>query len=180
VPTFHKHLDVGIKGAWGDGANRYNNSGLSDMTIRPNGQMALIHGYSGLGTLELHATPRLDVYANYGIDGTMRRIFLGPKGVQSGYGIYTANEKGCNIEGLPGAGAAGFIPGTTGSPCVSDNRDLQEFAAGYWYDLYKGSKGRLRQGLQYSYDTRQVWSGIGTAPQGTDNMVFTSMRYYLP
>ena len=180
VPTFHKHLDLGVKGAWGDGANRYNNSGLSDLTIRPNGQMALIHGYSGLGTLELHATPRLDVYVNYGIDGTMRRIFLGRKGAQSGYGIYTNNEKGCNTEGLPAAGAAGFIPGTTASPCTTDNRDLQEFAAGYWYDLYKGPKGRFRQGLQYSYTQRQVWSGVGAPPQGTDNMFFTSMRYYLP
>jgi len=46
--------------------------------------------------------------------------------------------------------------------------------------------GTLRQGLQYSYIVRNLWSGAGgtTNPsgnaEGTDNMVFTSFRYYLP
>jgi hypothetical protein len=179
VPTLHKHLDLGIKGSWGDGGNRYNNTELPDVTIRPNGQLALIHGYSGLATAELHASPRLDVYFNYGIDGSMRRIFTAG-GRQSGYGIYTNNQTGCATEGIPAAGGAGFIPTGLSSTCAVDNRDLQEITAGYWYDFYKGPKGRLRQGIQYSYLERQVWSGIGPTPEGTNNMVFTSFRYYLP
>ena len=179
MPTFPKHLDVGIKGAWGDGANRYNNSGFSDLTIRPNGQMALIHGYSALGTLELHATPRLDVYVNYGTDGVFRRYFINGK-TQSGYGAYTNVQTGCATEGIPAAGAAGFIPAGLPSTCQVENRDVQEVVAGYWYDFYKGPKGRLRQGVQYSYNQRQVFSGVGITPQGTDNMFYTSRRYYLP
>lgn len=179
VPTLHKHLDVGVKGAWGDGGNRYNNSGLPDTTIRPNGQLALIRGYSGLGTLELHGTPRLDVYFNYGIDGTMRRIFVaGAK--QSGYGIYTNNTTGCGTESIPAAGGNGFVPSSPTTNCTTDTRDIQEITAGYWYDFYKGPKGRLRQGIQYSYLDRQFWSGIGPAPHADNNMVFTSLRYYLP
>ncbi len=180
VPTFHKHLDLGVKGAWGDGANRYNNSGFSDLTIRPNGQLALIHGYSGLGTVELHATPRLDVYVNYGIDGVLRRYFVNGTR-QSGYGAYTNNQAGCATEGIPAAGGNGFVPAGLASTCQVENRDVQEFVAGYWYDFYKGPKGRFRQGIQYSYNQRQVFSGVGaTEPHGTDNMVFTSVRYYLP
>jgi hypothetical protein len=40
--------------------------------------------------------------------------------------------------------------------------------------------------MQYSYVTRQTWSGIGpvsgsfASPEGLDSMVFTSFRYYLP
>jgi hypothetical protein len=179
VPTLNKHLDVGIKGAWGDGANRYNNSEFADVTIRPNGQLALIHGYSGLATLEAHAGPRLDLYANYGIDGTMRRIFInGSK--QSGYGPYTNDQSGCATEGIPAAGGGGYLPTGLSKTCVVDNRDNQELVLGYWYDFYKGDKGRLRQGIQYSYLQRQVWSGIGKTPDGTNNMFFTSLRYYLP
>jgi hypothetical protein len=180
VPTLHKHLDVGVKGAWGDGANRYNNSEFADVTIRPNGQLAVIHGYSSLATLEAHAGPRLDLYANYGIDGTMRRIFInGSK--QSGYGPYTNDQSGCATEGIPAAGGGGYLPTGLSKTCVVDNRDNQELSVGYWYDFYKGPKGRLRQSIQYSYLQRQVWSGSGApAPEGTNNMFFTAVRYYLP
>lgn len=180
VPTFNKRLDLGLKGEWGDGTNRYDDSQLSDLTIRPNGQIALIHGYSTLGTAEWHATPRLDVYANYGIDGTLRRYFINPNGSQSGYGSYTALESGCHTETIPAAGSAGFIPSSLAN-CNADTRDVQEAVLGYWYDFYKGSKGRLRQGIQYSYFQRQVWSGTGgVEPNGTNNMFWTSFRYYLP
>ncbi len=179
VPTFHKRLDVGLAAQWGDGTNRYDDSQLSDLTIRPNGQMALIHGYSSLGTLTWHATPRLDVYANYGIDGTLRRYFI-TNGKQSGYGSYTALESGCNTETIPAAGSAGFVPSSLAN-CNADNRDIQEAVLGYWYNFYKGSKGRLAQGIQYSYFQRQVWSGTGgVEPNGTNNMFWTSFRYYLP
>jgi hypothetical protein len=35
-------------------------------------------------------------------------------------------------------------------------------------------------GAQYSYVTRNAWSGVGGEPHGIDGMVFTSFRYYLP
>ena len=66
------------------------------------------------------------------------------------------------------------------SNCAADNKDIQEATIGYWYDFYKGPKGRLRQGIQYSYLERYTWSGIGGAPKGIDNMFSTSFRYYLP
>jgi hypothetical protein len=180
VPTLNKRLDVGLKGQWGDGTNRYDNSQLSDTTVRPNGQLALLHGYSALGTLEWHATPRLDVYANYGIDGTMRRYFILPNGTQSGYGAYADQESGCHSETIPAAGSAGFVPSALAN-CNADNRDIQELSTGYWYDFYKGPKGRFRQSIQYSYLQRQTWSGTGgVAPVGTNNMFWTAVRYYLP
>jgi hypothetical protein len=58
---------------------------------------------------------------------------------------------------------------------------VQEGTGGYWYDIYKGDRGRLRQGLQYSYAVREGWSGAsGTGAKGIENMVFTSLRYFLP
>ncbi len=179
VPTFHKHLDVGVKGLWGDGVGRYGSSQVGDLTLRPNGQIALIHGFSALGTLEYHATPRLDIYANYGVDQDFRRYFFtnAAHTATEGYGGYAANNSGCFTEPLPGGA---YAPGSQSS-CNADTKDVQEAVLGYWYDIYKGDKGRLRQGIQYSYFDRHSWSGAGgLAPKGIDNGVWTSFRYYLP
>lgn len=177
VPTFHKHLDVGVKGLWGDGVGRYGSSQIGDLTLRPNGQIALIHGFSALGTLEYHATPRLDLYANYGVDQDFRRYFFTSPTTTEGYGGYTANNSGCFTEPLPGGP---YVAGSQ-SNCNADTKDVQEAVLGYWYDIYKGDKGRLRQGIQYSYFDRHSWSGAGgQAPKGIDNGVWTSFRYYLP
>jgi hypothetical protein len=187
VPTLHKHLDVGVKGLWGDGTGRYGSSQIADLTVRPDGQLALIRAYSALGTLEFHVSPRLDVYANYGVDGVYRRYFVTVPGKTAvGYGSPFNVETGCNTEPVPGATApapgfagAGFIPGSQAN-CTADTKNVQEFTAGYWYNFYNGPHGRLRQGLQYAYFQRKIWSGIGTTPNATDNMFWTSLRYYVP
>jgi hypothetical protein len=69
------------------------------------------------------------------------------------------------------------------SKCTGDTRALIEGTAGFWYRFYSGPRGRFQFGTQYSYVTRQTWSGVGPGagtPEGLDSMVFTSFRYYLP
>ncbi|WP_446742174.1 hypothetical protein [Silvibacterium acidisoli] len=179
VPTFHKHLDVGLKGLWGDGIGRYGSSTLPDLTLRPDAQLALLHGFSGLSTLEYHATPRLDIYANYGGDYVGRYVFTSGTGTE-GYGSPLLSNTGCGKEPVPGtAPTSGFAPANPSS-CAAVNKDVQEYTLGYWYDFYKGPAGRLRQGIQYSYFDRNTWSGVGGAPKGTDAIIETSFRYYLP
>ena len=174
-----KYFDVGLSGLWGDGTNRYGATQLPDATIRPSGQLALLHGYSVLGTAVFHASPRLDVYFNGGTDGAFRDYFATQKGV-IGYGLYGTNDKGCGIELAPGTTpAAGFQP-TAPANCGSPTKDLQEYTLGYWYDFYRGPKGRFRQGIQYSYIGRYGWSGSGGTPKGNENELYTSFRYYLP
>jgi hypothetical protein len=180
VPTLKKHLDVGIKGLWGDGISRYGTSTLPDLTLRPDAQLALLHGFSALGTLELHATPRLDFYANYGGDYVGRHYFVNGSGT-SGYGSPLLVNTGCGTEPIPTSPAPtnGFAPAAPGS-CAAVNKDVQEFTFGDWYDFYKGPKGRMRFGLQYSYVQRNTWSGVGGNPKGIDDMFFSSFRYYMP
>jgi hypothetical protein len=179
VPTLHKHLDVGLEGLWGDGTGRYGSSTIADLTVRPDGQLALIHNFSGLGTLNFHVNPRLDVYANYGGDYVGRRYFQTSPTSSVGYGAYTNVETGCNTEPIPGTTITGYSPAQPAN-CTADTKDVQEFTAGYWYNIYSGPYGRLRQGLQYAYFQRNIWSGIGTTPEATNNMFWTSLRYYLP
>jgi hypothetical protein len=179
VPTFQKHLDIGLSGLWGDGTGRYGSSTIADLTVRPDGQMALIHNFDALGSLTYHATPKLDIYANYGGDYVGRRYFQTSPTSSVGYGAYTNVQTGCNTEPVPGTTVAGYTPATPAN-CTADTKDVQELTVGYWYDFYRGPAGRLRQSLQYAYFQRNIWSGIGTTPKGTDNMFWTSFRYYLP
>ena len=179
VPTFHKHLDVGLSGLYGDGTGRYGSSTIADLTVRPDGQLALIHNFSALGTLNFHVSPRLDIYANYGGDYVGRRFFQTSGTSSVGYGAYTSVQTGCDTEPVPGTTITGYSPAQPGN-CTADTKDVQEFTAGYWYNIYSGPYGRLRQGLQYAYLQRNIWSGIGVTPVAQDNSFFTSLRYYLP
>jgi len=179
VPTLHKHLEVGLKGLWGDGIGRYGSSQIADTTVNPAGQLALIHGFSALGTLEYQVTPRLGIYANYGGDYAGRRYFITAPGKAVGYGSPFNVETGCDTEPAPASGNTGYTPPSQ-SNCTADTKDVQEFTAGYWFNFYNGSKGRLRQGFQYAYFQRNIWSGIGATPVATNNMFWTSFRYYLP
>jgi hypothetical protein len=174
-----KYFDVGLSGLWGDGTGRYGSSTLPDVTIRPSGQLALLHSYSALSTVVLHASPRMDVYFHGGIDGVLRNYFADQNGV-IGYGLYGTSDKGCGIELAPGTSPqVGYQP-TAPANCGSPTKNIQEYTLGEWYDFYRGPKGRFRMGLQYSYFGRYGWSGSGGTPKGNDNIFETSARYYLP
>ncbi|MES2392985.1 MAG: hypothetical protein V4555_15170, partial [Acidobacteriota bacterium] len=177
TPLFNKRLDVGVKGQWGHGAGRYSGSNLPDITAAPDGRIAPLASFSGLGTLEFHATPRVDLVAYYGGDYVGRRAFVNSLGAPVGYGSPLFNNTGCNTEPLPGTG--GFAPGALAN-CAGDNRDIQEGTVAAWYQFYKGSAGRLREGLQYSHVQRQTWSGVGGQPVGNDNLFLTVFVYTLP
>ena len=43
-----------------------------------------------------------------------------------------------------------------------------------------GLKAKLRLGGQYSYLSRDAWSGIGGQPEAVENMIYSSFRYYIP
>ncbi|HEY0701778.1 MAG TPA: hypothetical protein VGD60_03330 [Candidatus Acidoferrales bacterium] len=189
-----KHADIGLHFLGGDGIGRYGTAGLADSTVRPDGTLALIRSYQTLGTLEFHATPKLDIYLNAGGEYAGRTTFNSGK---TGYGNFARRDDGCSVETLPLAspagainttavlGSSGFIPGGL-SNCDGDTRNILEGTIGFWYRFYNGPKGRMQFGTQYSYITKNTWSGVGATsgstagPHALDNMLFTSFRYYLP
>ena len=186
--TVHKMFVVGLKGLYGEGVGRYGNAQLGDVTIRPNGTLSPIHGFSALSTVEVNPNKRLNIYFNYGGD-YLGRDYTISGGKQVGYGIYTADMSGCKIEPASTAAFPASDPSTPGNAtngCKNNNKDVAEFTAGYWFYIHNGPKGGLRQGIQYSNIRRDLWSGQGGTlnpgggAHGNDNMVFTSFRYYLP
>jgi hypothetical protein len=196
---FAKRLDVGGHILAGDGIGRYGSATLADATAHPDGSLELLAGGSALGSLEWHATPRLDVYGYYGGEYVKRAYYanglfvttVGPtfgQPILVGYGAPTNVVTGCYTEVLPVASAngGGEVPGAAAN-CTADNRNIQEGTFGYWFRFYRGTHGTLQQGIQYSYAERHTWQGIGNpltglgaSPKAIDNMWFTSFRYYLP
>ena len=184
APLADKKVTIGLKGLYGKGVGRYGSSTIADVTIRPDGQLDPLKAFSALSTVELNPNPKLMVYLNYGGD-YVYRDFWG----KIGYGSPLTNMSGCNTETVTGSGATnggiGYSPSTPAN-CGGNTKDVQEGTAGWWYYFYKGPKGGLRQGFQYSYFTRNIWSGTGGplningGAKGTDNVIETSLRYYLP
>ncbi len=178
------HVTFGLKGFGGSGVGRYAPGGLPDVSINPDGSLHLVKNLHGLGTLEWHGK-KLDLYAyggseyaarTWAYDRTVLPGATAPVGYV-GYGAPGFNNSGCYTEIAPGSG--GFSPGSL-SKCTGDTRALIEGTVGFWYRFYSGPRGRFQYGTQYSYVTRNTWSGIGGDPNGLDAMVFTSFRYYLP
>jgi hypothetical protein len=203
VSLLNKHLDAGLHFLGGDGIGRYGASGLSDVTVRPDGVLVPIRSYQTLATLEAHG-PKIDIYFNFGSEYGGRTAFVNSKGKGVGYGSNLFVNSSCGTEPLPAStsvtvttptgtatvpvlGSAGtplsngFNPGGLGSNCTGDTRNILEGTLGFWYRLYKGPKGTLQFGPQISRIDRNTWSDkTGLVPQATETMVFTSFRYVLP
>ncbi len=220
-----KLASFGAKALYGPGVGRYGDTTLSDVTVNNWGGMSPLHDFSGLVTLEINPSPRLAIYANYGIDyvgrndwanpgtttlgsptatfcptgftspsqctskpsaallaagGTWGGHWGAPSASALGYGSHVLSNSGCNTTANPGfnGSSTGYYPGGS---CGAQTRNVQEATFGYWYDIYRGDRGRLRQGLQYAYTIRDAWSGAsGIGAKGLDNMFWTTFRYYLP
>lgn len=185
-----KYLDVGVHLLTGTGVGRYGTSTLPDITVHPDGTLAPIKADQGLISLEGHVTPKLDVWGYAGGEYAQRTTYLATSGPQVGklvgYAPISASNAGCNTETLPtstGNGLAGGAPYNPGTPanCLGATRAVIQGTLGFTYRVYSNPKfGRLQYQGQYSYLTREAWTGVGGAPKGTNNMVFTGMRYYIP
>jgi hypothetical protein len=190
-PLFSKHVDFGVKAVAGDGVARYGGAQLADATARPDGTLALIRTLHGLGRIEFHATPKLDIYGYWGAEYAWRAGYSGYDSVTitkttaipangtnpaipatthtvisttgiGGYGNFAANNSGCATEGVP---INDFNP-SSGANCAGDIRIIQEATLGFWYKFYQGPKGRIQFGATYSYVAKDAWSGTGGVPAG--------------
>jgi hypothetical protein len=183
---YQKHIVFGVHGLGGSGIGRYGASQLSDLAIHADGTPDLIKNYQGLASLEWHGK-KLDVYFYTGAEYDSRTSdYDEATKAYVGYGSPHFANSGCYTETVPStAVTSGFNPGAL-SKCTADSRAVIEGTTGFWYRFYSGPRGRVQFGTQYSYVTRQTWSGItptsapSGAPQGLDNMIFTSLRFYLP
>ncbi|MGP8173832.1 MAG: hypothetical protein ACLP7O_04710 [Terracidiphilus sp.] len=192
---------------WGGLEPIHNASGLLTLEATPNPRLVVYLNYGGdyagredfgvAGATTSLGAPSADfcpttagafactttpTAANIAAGGKWGGHWSAPSNAAVGYGSRLLSNSSCNTTTAPGynGSSTGYYPGGS---CGAQTRDVQEITGGYWYDIYKGDRGRLRQGLQYGYAVREGWSGAGTpgiGAKGIDNMVWTSFRYYLP
>ena len=186
APLGTQEVTIGLKGLWGQGVGRYGSSTIADVTLRPNGQLRPLHGFSALSTMELNPTPNFNVVLQLRrrLSSTATTSSAGPPRLATA--TRSVNMSGCMLSPLtPTAGATGAAP-VAPSNCGGSNKDVQEFTAGYWYNFYNGPQRPPPPGLPVQTVRRDLWSGAGgtanpgNGAHGTDNMIFTSFRYYLP
>jgi multidrug efflux pump subunit AcrA (membrane-fusion protein) len=179
-----KFVDLAVQAMAGQGVGRYGSSQLADATLRPDGTLEPIRNYHGLLSIETHPTSKLDVYAYYGGEYAQRTVYTTAQGYLEGYGAPNLSNTGCYaLPSNPGSSTGGS-PSASG--CASPTRYIQEGMVGFTYRVVNSPKyGRFQYQVNYQYIQRNLWSGIGnavtpTGPRGLDNMIFTSMRYYIP
>lgn len=159
-----KVLDLQASGMVGKGIARYGSGQLPDATLRADGKVAPISETIFLVGATWHATPQLDVYLFGGQEreGAELSTF---RGVNFGFGNLTNTvftKAACT---------------TVGGLCAAVPRQVSQITAGVWDKAYSGSFGYVRVGLQYSHTQVDGFPG-GYTPKTTDDMVFTSFRYY--
>jgi hypothetical protein len=221
VPIVPQKLEFALQGLAGDGVGRYGSAQLPDLTFRPDGSEALIRTAHGLSGLEFHSAKldayayagaeyaARTAYVGYNTISAIKTPMLPATSTTpvipattttviltnqiGGYGSPFANNSGCVKENPPSnsIGLPPFGTPSAGSSCAGDTRAIMEGSLGFWYKFYQGPKGGFRFGLQYSYFSKNGWSGnnnpLGVPgipmflpPKAVDNMVWTSVRYYLP
>lgn len=191
--TTSKYLDLAVGVMAGDGVGRYGSAQLADATVHPNGTLEPVRNYHGLLSIEGHATPKLDIYGYVGGEYAQRTVYA--TGVAAtpftGYAPITVNATNCNNEVATTAGGTGGVINPA-SNCSANTKDIWEGMAGFTYRIVSSPKfGRLQYQMNYQYMTRIAWTALtsgtyGTSnavfgnPKAVDNMVFTSLRYYIP
>ena len=171
-------LDLQFNAMTGKGIGRYGSAQLPGWVVGPNGSLVAIPETMFMGGATLHATPQLDLYVfggrefegnealNARVDGTTLHL---------GYGNPFATLGNCFVE--------------LGS-CSPDTESVDQVTVGFWDKIWSGSFGQVRFGVQYSHTDLRAFQGLagantaGIAPGDTvrpttsDDMVFTSLRYY--
>jgi len=160
-----KILDLQASVMSGKGIGRYGAAQLSDATLNVDGKIAPIRETMYLVGATLHATPQLDLYLFGGDEREDSRI--------STFGGANFGFGNLNNTAFTAAGCT-----TVGGACSATVRDVGQLTAGFWDKAYTGSFGQVRIGVQYSHTRVEGFAGGGYTPKTSDDMIFTSFRYY--
>jgi hypothetical protein len=171
IPLLPKKVDFIAQGLYGKGISRYQDSGQYDFVVRStDNKLQDIKAFSVLTGFETHPTHKAEFDLLFGDEYYYRSTYLA-SGVIAGYGAQTENNSSFYTEGsaVPAAAAA------------ANNRNLLNGKALAYYDLYKGTFGTFRYGLEADYIERSTWSGLnGLAPKGNNKTGFATIRWILP
>jgi hypothetical protein len=150
----------------GYGIGRYGPGGLPDATYKADGSPEPLPEIQASIGVVGHPTPKLDLFAFGGIEAEERE-FGGTGANAYGYG----NPKFLNT-GCDNISAAATQP-----TCTGNTRAVAGIQVGGWYTWLHGGYGTLLTGLQYQFDKRTVFRGVGGSPATDENIVQFVVRY---
>jgi len=161
-------FDLQFDTLFGSGIGRYGSSQLPDVTYNANGTLQPVKEDMEMIGLTMHATRALDLYVYGGREHEESNFFSG-----------TLNGTAQNIGyGNPNFTNTGCFSFSSAASCTGNISTVEQINFGAWDNAYDGDYGRIRIGVQYSYTSLKAFNGVGGAPKTSDNMVFTSIRYY--
>jgi hypothetical protein len=203
VPIIPKKADFVLTADYGAGiGSRYNPgaANTADATIKVNSGgiyvLQPIKSAAFAGGIELHPTPKWDLYALGGNEYYQRINYT-----DTFYTPLTTNFTSAgafNIGGLVGTGGAQNCGAAKNQTCLgygnsginaltsdsaNSNRDVWEGTVGYVYKLWTGSFGTVQTYGEYQYIHRAVWqtgAGVPEALKGNLQMFDIALRYILP
>ncbi len=160
IPVIPKVLDIQATYLNGKGIGRYGTTQLNDGTYDATGAFMPLKGTHYLLGATWNANTDWVFYANYGLEKV------------------DSNTYAC------GAATCGFGDGTN---LAQDSalKDAKNEIVGFWWSFYHGKFGALKFGAQYTHATLDAFNTTGAVAGAipgvnstTDNMLFTSIRYY--
>jgi hypothetical protein len=159
-----KTLDLQVYGAYG-ALGRFTQAPFPDVTLAQDGTLLPLTITSAAVGLTWHALPTLDLYTYAGLEKT-KAAFMDVGTVPFGYGNPLYNNTGCNVENSAAA------------TCNGNTKEVRQFTAGFYDTVYQGKYGTVKAGVQYSYNQRFAFDGVGGAPKTDDNIIMSQLRYY--
>jgi hypothetical protein len=160
IPVIPKVLDIQATYLTGKGIGRYGTTQLNDGTYDASGAFMPLKGTHYLLGVNWNANPDWVLYANYGMEKV------------------NSNTYAC------GAATCGYGDGTA---LLQDTalKQAKNEIVGFWWSFYHGKFGALKFGAQYTHETLDAFNTTGAVAGAipgvnstTDNMFFTSLRYY--
>ena len=150
----------------GYGIGRYGPGGLPDATYKADGSPEPLPEIQASIGVVGHPTPKLDLFAFGGIEAEERK-FGGTGANAFGYGNPNFVNTGCDS----------LSAAATQPTCTGNTRAVAGIQIGGWYTWLHGGYGTLMTGVQYQFDKRTVFRGVGGAPATDENMIQVIVRY---
>ena len=168
LPLVPKMLDFQAGVLAGKGVGRYGSAQLPDVTANPNSlKLSPLRGMQALVGVVFRPVSQVTTFVYAGkemVDHQYWNFTAAGKAYGFGYGDPLAVNTGCETEAV----------GT----CAANTSQVQSLTGGGWWKFYSGPLGNAQVGLTDTYIKREIFAGVGGAPNTNINIFLVSFRYY--
>jgi hypothetical protein len=178
LPLVPKMLDFQAGVLAGKGVGHYGSAQLPDVTANPNTLgLTPLRGLQALLGVTFRPTPMVTTFVYAGKEMVDKQYWNFPGGGKPfgyGYGDPLGVNTGCETE--PTTTTSGTV--AAGGGCAANTSQIISGTIGGWWKFYQGPLGNAQIGVTDTYIKREIFSGVGGAPNTNINILLFSFRYY--